>query len=241
MSTEGPFGRRGGEEPDPREPAPLGPPPEPPLVPTPPAPPARSSRVTWLFGVFCVCAFAYITVNTIRTEAPGSRGVRIGAPLPAFSVPLASSDRRCEDDDGELRPCDANVDPATACRLRAPDVLTSCALTERGPVALAFIATRSERCQEQVDVLDRARRSHPDVQVGVVAVRGDLGDLRRLVAERRWGVPVGHDRDGAVSNLFAVAVCPTITFARRGGQVASTSLEFLDEAALGRRLEEIGG
>jgi hypothetical protein len=50
---------------------------------------------------------------------------------------------------------------------------------------------------------------------------------------------VGYDRDGAVSNAYAVAICPTITFARRGGRVAGTSFELLEEAALARRVEAL--
>jgi hypothetical protein len=52
-------------------------------------------------------------------------------------------------------------------------------------------------------------------------------------------MPVGYDHDGAVSNAYAVAVCPTITFARRGGKVASTSFSLLGQRALAARLEAL--
>ena len=52
-------------------------------------------------------------------------------------------------------------------------------------------------------------------------------------------MPVGYDHDGAVSNAYAVAICPTITFARRGGKVAGTSFSLLDEAALAKRVEAL--
>jgi hypothetical protein len=119
------------------------------------------------------------------------------------------------------------------------DVLNSCQLAERGPVVLAFFATRSERCEEQVDVLERVRARFPDVGFAAVSVRGDRGTVRRLVRERHWGMPVGYDHDGAVSNAYAVAVCPTITFARRGGKVDSTSFSLLGEEALVRRVEAL--
>ena len=243
MSSEGPFGRRGGEEPPP-SPAPVrAPEPEPalePLVPGPPKPPARASTFTWLLGVALVLGLAYVTLNTIATDAPGSRGVPEGRTLPVFSTALVTSERRCRDGDGDLAECDANVE-AGACRFRAPDLLTSCALAERGPVALAFTASRSERCEEQIDVMERLRPRFPEVAFAVVAVRGERAELRRTVRERGWGMPVGTDRDGAISNRYAVAVCPTITFAGRDGKVASTSYTFLDEAALARRLRELGG
>jgi len=242
MSAQGPFGRRDADPPAPAE-ASGAPPAEPPLDPGPPRPPARASSFTWIIGVICVLGLAYITLNTVTTDAPGSRGVAVGRLLPPFAAPLASSTRRCE---GRL--CDPNVSlrsggevRRSACGVRLPDVLNVCALAERGPVALAFVATRSERCEEQVDVMQRLQDRFPRVQFAVVSVRGDRADLRATARERGWTLPVAHDTNGAVSNAYAVAICPTITFARRGGRVAYTSLEFLDAAELAARLREIGG
>ncbi len=197
--------------------------------PGPPRPPAGASRYTWVVGVLALAAIAYITLNTLGTDAPGSRGLPKGEQLPPFAVPLASSSLEG----------DAQVDPSKACRVRGPDVLNSCQLAERGPVVLAFFATRSERCERQVDVLERVRRRYPDVAFAAVSVRGDRGDVRRIVRERKWGMPVGYDHDGAVSNAYAVAVCPTITFARKGGKVDGTSFSLLEEAELARRVEAL--
>ena len=197
--------------------------------PGPPRPPAGTSRYTWIVGVLAVAALVYITLNTLSTDAPGSRGVPDGDKLPPFAAPLADS--KLEGD--------AQVDPDKACKVRGRDVLNSCELAARGPVVLAFFATRSDRCERQVDVLERVRRRFPDVGFAAISVRGDRGDVRRLVRERGWGMPVGYDHDGAVSNAYAVAVCPTITFARKGGVVADTSFELLDEAALAKRVEAV--
>ncbi len=238
MDTPGPFGRR-----DDADPPPPPPPAPAPFDPGPPRPPAKASSFTWLLGVICILGLAYITLNTLQTEGPGSRGVPNGKPMPPFAAPLASSTRRCGGD-----PCDANVarhddsgaeGRRAACRVRAPDILNSCELTERGPVALAFLATPAERCREQVDVMQRLRARFPAVQFAVVAVRGDQDDVRRAVRKRRWTLPVGYDHDGAVSVAYGVALCPTITFARKGGRVAHTSLQFLDERALDAQLRAI--
>jgi hypothetical protein len=191
--------------------------------------PAGSARSTWIVGVAAVLALAYITLNTLGTDAPGSRGVPKGETLPPFAVPLALSSLEG----------DAQVDPAKACRVRGPRVLNSCQLAERGPVAIAFFATKSDRCERQIDVVERVRRRFPDIGFAAVSVRGDRGEVRRQARRRGWGMPVGYDRDGAVSNAYAVAVCPTITFAARGGKVVSTSFSLLGEAALAKRLEAI--
>ena len=122
--------------------------------------------------------------------------------------------------------------------MRGSDILNSCQLAARGPVVLAFFATRSERCEDQVDVLERVRRRYPDVGFAAVSIRGNRDDLRKLVRERKWGMPVGYDHDGAVSNAYAVAICPTITFAK-DGKVVGTSFSLLEEAALAKRVEAL--
>ena len=198
-------------------------------APCPPRPPSGTSRYTWIVGVVAVLALAYITLNTLGTDAPGSRGVPKGEPLPPFAVPLALSTLEG----------DAQVDPAKACRVRGPRVLNSCQLAERGPVAIAFFATKSDRCERQIDVVERVRRRFPGIGFAAVSVRGDRAEVRRQVRRRGWGMPVGYDHDGAVTNAYAVAICPTITFAAKGGKVVSTSFSLLGEAALTKRLAAI--
>jgi hypothetical protein len=181
-----------------------------------------------LVGVLAVAAIAYISLNSLRTEGPGSRGVAAGRELPAFAVPLALS--RLEGD--------ANVSEK-ACDVRGPDVLNVCELAERGPVALAFFAEPSDRCDDQIDVVDRLRSRFPDVQFAAVAIRGDRDELRRRVREREWTLPVGYDHDGAVANVYGVAICPTITLAARGGKVARTLLGVQSERALVAAVREL--
>jgi hypothetical protein len=182
-----------------------------------------------IVGALAVAVLAYIAYNSLTTEGPGARGVDPGRELPPFAVPLALSSL-----DG-----DAQVDPAKACRVRGPRVLNSCQLVERGPVAIAFFATKSQRCERQIDVIDRVRRRFPDIGFAAVSVRGDRDEVRRQARRRGWGLPVGYDHDGAVTNVYAVAICPTITFAARNGRVVSTSFSLLGEAALVKRLEAI--
>jgi hypothetical protein len=229
VSEPGPFGVRDrGEDP---APGPVAPPP-------PPAPPARRSTVTWIVGVAVVLAIAYITLNTIRTDAPGSRGLDPGDPLPPFAAPLALSSL---DGDANLatKPNQGGQGDRPACEVRGPDILNSCQLAERGPVVLAFVAARSEACDRQVDVLDRVRADYPDMAFAAVAIRGDRGDLRRTIRRRGWSLPVAWDRDGGVANAYAVAVCPTVTFAYEGGEVEGTSLALIEGVELRSRLEKL--
>jgi hypothetical protein len=192
----------------------------------------------WLVGVVGVVVVVYITLNTLRTESVGSRGPAVGTRLPPFAMPLAESG---SDADANIatRPDSGPEGSRPACTVRGPAVLNVCELAERGPVVLAFMVTRSKRCEEQVDVLDRLAPRHPQVEFAAVAVRGDHGKLRAIVREHGWRLPVGYDHDGAVANVYGVAVCPTVTFARRGGEVAGSAPEFLDERALSARVEAL--
>ncbi len=230
MSGRGPFGVRDRPEGEPAPP----PPPRPPE----PVPPSGRSTVTWIVGVAVVIALTYITLNTLRTEAPGSRGVKVGEPMPPFAAPLATSklegDANLATGKGQ-----GQQGERPACEVRGPDVVNSCRLAERGPVVLAFVAERSESCDRQIDALQDARADFPDVSFAAVAIRGDREELRRTIRERGWTLPVAFDRDGGVANAYAVAICPTITFAFKGGKVQGTSLSLLEGAALRKRIEAI--
>jgi hypothetical protein len=183
-----------------------------------------------VIGVLALAAIAYIGINTLRTEGPGSRGPAAERELPPFAAPLALSDLEG----------DANVS-GRACSVRGPDVLNSCELAERGPVVLAFFAEPVERCDDEIDRVDRLRTRFPNVQFAAVAVRGSREALRSRVRERGWELPVGHDRDGAVANLYGVAVCPTIALAARGGTVVRTLLGSQDDAQLSAAIREVEG
>jgi hypothetical protein len=185
-----------------------------------------------------VFAIAYITLNTIRTDAPGSRGLDPGDPLPPFAAPLALS-RLDGDANLATKPGEGQQGDRPACEVRGPDVLNSCQLAERGPVAIAFVAARSEACDGQVDALERVRSDFPDISFAAVGIRGDRDELRRTIRKRGWRLPVAWDRDGGVANAYAVAICPTVTFAYKGGRVQGTSLATIDGAALRARLEQL--
>jgi AhpC/TSA family len=195
-------------------------------------------RSSLIAGVVAIAILGYIAFSTLRTTGPGSRGVPAGHALPPFAVPLAVSTLQ-GDANVATRPNEGAAGRRPACAVRGPRVLNSCQLAARGPVALAFFATRSRRCEAQVDVLDRLHGRFADVGFAAVAVRGSRADARALVRARGWRLPVGYDHDGAVADEYAVAVCPTITFVYRGGRVAGTSLAPLDAAAVVRWLRRI--
>jgi hypothetical protein len=205
----------------------------------PPVAPVRS--YVWVVGIAALVLVLVLLATTIRHGTDqGARGVPDGDPMPPFAVPTATGGL---DGDANLatRADEGQAGNVPACAVRGPDVLNGCALRDAGPVVLAFFTVRNKECIDQVDVLDRARARLPGVQLAAIAIRGDRDDLRRLVGDHRWRIPIGYDRDGALSNAYHVQVCPQITFARPGGRVAATTFGSITERDLVRRARGLGG
>jgi thiol-disulfide isomerase/thioredoxin len=86
---------------------------------------------------------------------------------------------------------------------------------------LSFWFTRGADCLPTQDIVDRmASRYRGRVNFLSIDVRDDPQSVRNIVEERGWRLPVGYDRDGAVSDLYRVGGCPTVAFAYPGGILA---------------------
>ena len=64
---------------------------------------------------------------------------------------------------------------------------------------------------------------------------------RALAASHGWKLPLAEDRDGALANLYGVAVCPQIVYLRAGGVVNGVSIGEVGRAELNRSLRELSG
>jgi hypothetical protein len=192
----------------------------------------------WVAAAAAFALIVYVSLNTLRSDHVSSRGPKPDSRVPPFAAPLALGDvsgdvnvaRNAGEGEAGNRP---------ACSVRGPGILNSCQLAERGPFVLAFLATRGTKCTRQLDVLERARAAHPDVQIAAVAIRGDRGDLRALVRSHGWRFPVAYDHDGILANLLGVAVCPLIVYALPGGIVRESTVGEIDGRALDRRLDAL--
>jgi len=198
------------------------------------------SRFAWLVGFVAVIVVAAVSVHGSRPDAPGARGLKAGAALPPFAVPLATSDIVCDDADD---PCDANVARAAgqgdagnrpACAVRGPTVLNVCQINERGPLVLGLIASRAASCTSAFDRLATIARGRSGLQVAAVVIGGSLSDAREVIREHGWRFAVGWDRDGALAALYGVAACPYVTVARADGRVQGTLAGPFSSADLGR-------
>ena len=175
-------------------------------------------------GVIFLIVVLVALFNMLKTTESGTVGigdVGVGDKAAPVAVPIATS---------ELEG-DANVDPDAACDVEGSDVLRICDYFDR-PLIMSFWFTKgASSCVEQQDVFDQVARKFSD-RAGFVSinVRDDRERVRELIEENDWQVTVGHDQDGAVSNMYRVGGCPTILFFRRGG--------VLEEAAIGDTTEE---
>lgn len=181
-----------------------------------------SGRPAWIAVVAGLAILAYITYNTLSTPATSSTGLAAGRQLPPFAAPLVTSD--LVGDANIARHVGQGAAGAKpACEVTDPRALNSCTLARRGPVVLAFF-TDTGRCVDALDAMERIAPRHPDVGFAAVAIRGDRDDTRATVQDHRWTFPVAEDRDGAVANIYGVAICPTVVLAYRGGVVMRTAL-----------------
>jgi peroxiredoxin len=178
----------------------------------------RQFNYVALVGCVFVLVVAVALINALRSEDSGTLGIGAygeGEPAPKFAVPFAASDL-----DG-----DANVDPEKACEIDEPDALRICDYFDR-PLVISFWFTKgASQCIEHQDRFDALLPKYGDRANFVsINVRDDRDRVRELIEEHGWQVPVGHDRDGAVSNVYRVGGCPTFVYVKKGGVVKNAEI-----------------
>jgi thiol-disulfide isomerase/thioredoxin len=190
--------------------------------------PSRSGRRYSIFvGIAFLILIVIATVNTISTQSGGILGVskgNAGMPLPEFAVPNARTgpldmDSNIYQDDCSTsqNPCPPDARRRSACQIPKQGAIRVCDLFDR-PLVISFWFTRGADCLPTQDAVDRvASRYRSRVNFLSIDIRDDPSTVRQIVSEHRWKMPVGYDRDGAVSDLYRVGVCPTVAFAYPGG------------------------
>lgn len=201
-----------------------------------------------IVGVLFLLILIAAAVNTIGSRGGGIQGIGFrasGWPLPQFAVADArgpvAGDANVAQDDCEVSelPCPAGRRRRPACEVRGAGIIRVCDFFER-PLVLSFWFTRGGECERQQDGVDLvARRYRGRVGFLSLNVRDSRAAVRRLIRRRGWRMPVGHDPDGAVSNLYRVGGCPTFLFAYPGGIARASSIGELDRGELTRRVEAL--
>ena len=203
--------------------------------------PRPASRYAWVVGVAFFVVVVVAAFNSLPNEGRGDRGPRAGSRLPKFSVPLATGRLEGDANVCQRAPCSKSAGAVPACRVRSAGVLNSCRLW-RDPSVLTFVFDRGADCFPQVDRVERSMRTVRGTRFAVVYfTRKPRDEVRDIVTRRGWTMPVGVDRDGALTNLYRVGVCPTTVFAYRGGRVRRTLLGFLTEGQIRRQARVLLG
>jgi cytochrome c biogenesis protein CcmG, thiol:disulfide interchange protein DsbE len=210
--------------------------------------PKPGSRYSIFVGLAFLAVVIIAFTNMITTRDSGTLGLdeeSSNLPLPEFAVPVAASelegDANIAQDDCETSelPCPADARRTPACRVPGADVIRVCDLFGR-PLVISFWFTRGSDCEPQQDVVSEVyERYRGRVNFLSLNVRDDRDAVRELARERGWQMPLGHDRDGAVSNLYRVGGCPTFVYAYPGGILESAGIGELSEAELSANVRRL--
>jgi hypothetical protein len=212
--------------------------------------PSTGRRYSAFVGVAFVAFAIFALVNSLSSDDGdllGSDATEAGAPLPPFSVPdalgsLVGDANVFQDDcDSSRNPCPPADRRTPACEVEGVEVIRVCDFFDR-PLAISFWFTRGGDCLPSQDAFDAVAERYGDrVNFLSVNVRDDREEVREIVRERGWEVPVGYDADGAVANVYRVGGCPTAALAYPGGILAAGVIgeRGFGEEALGERIEEL--
>lgn len=206
-------------------------------------------RYSLFVGLAFLVLIAIATVNTLGgDDGPGTLGIdEMPArwPLPEFAVPVAAGglegDANVAQDDCEVSrvPCPDRSRRSPACRIRDRGAIRVCDLFER-PTVISFWFGTDNDCVTQQDVVSRLHgRYRGRVNFLSLDVRDSREDVRRLIRQRGWRMPVGYDHDGAVASLYRVGGCPTFAYAYPGGTLQGASVGYLDAAQLSARVDRL--
>lgn len=210
---------------------------------------STSARYSLFVGLAFVGLIVVAAINAARTNEGtvlGTEDVR-GEPIPEFAVVdirgSLDGDANVFQDDCETseNPCPAEDLRTPACEIEPEGAIRICDLFDR-PLVISFWFTRGADCLPSQDSFDAvARRYRGRVNFLSLDIRDDRDEVEDIVSERGWTVPVGWDRDGAVSNIMRIGVCPTVAFAFPGGILESAEIgeEALEEGALSGRVDRL--
>jgi hypothetical protein len=192
-----------------------------------PPPIIETGRYSRWAAVVALVLLVLIAVNTVISTPGGAVGIKPGHLMPPFAAPLATGSLQGAADVA-TGPNQGSSGRVPACLERGPQILNICQLYERGPVVLAIVVI-SGGCTRVLDELQTLLPRFPGLQGAGVVFTHDRRSAALLA--RRLSLPIGQDRDGAVTTRYAAVSCPELVFAYPGGVVASKPLFATPSAA----------
>jgi hypothetical protein len=197
--------------------------------------PKPSSAYSWVVGIAFLLLIIVVGVNSIPNAGEGLRGPRTGTMMPAFAAPLATG---TVDADVNVKTTGEQPGKVLACKVHVPSALNGCDLRKK-PSVIVFAGTRGADCLPGFDRIERVRPDFPEVNFAGILIRMDRDAAAKTVRKGNWGFPVAFDRDGQLTNVYGVGVCPATVFARKGGRVTVTKLGRVTDAQLRAQIRRI--
>jgi thiol-disulfide isomerase/thioredoxin len=208
--------------------------------------PRPGSRYSIIVGLAFLALVIVAFASTVTSGGGGVLGLEKESsdlPLPEFAVPDArgsvDGDANVYQDDfsSAALPCPADQRRAPACRIHLGGTIRVCDYFQR-PLVISFWFTKGGDCETQQDVVSAvSQRYRGRVNFLSIDIRDSRDTVRGLLRERHWRMPVGFDRDGAVSNIYRVGGCPTIVYAYPGGILRNASIGQLDAGQLSAKVD----
>ena len=188
--------------------------------------PRPSGRYIVFVGVAFAALIVIATVNTIGNNSAGVLGLNAdiaGRALPEFAVPdirgSVDADANVFQDDcsSSENPCPVDDRRPSACQIKPAGAIRICDYFDK-PLAISFWFMKRANCLPAQDAFNRvAQRFRGRANFVSIDIRDDRDSVRSTVMDHGWTVPVGWDRDGAVSDVYRVGVCPAVAFVYPGG------------------------
>jgi hypothetical protein len=125
-----------------------------------------------------------------------------------------------------------------ACAVHVRSALNGCDLRKH-PSVIVFAGTRGANCLPGFDRIEGVRSAFPQVRFAGILIRMGRQQAAQTVRQGGWRFPVAYDRDGELTNIYGIGVCPATVFARRGGTVLATKLGELTKAQLRSEIRRI--
>jgi hypothetical protein len=197
--------------------------------------PKPSSAYSWVVGIAFLILVIVVGINSLPNAGEGLKGPTAGTVMPAFAAPLATGSI---DADVNIKATGKEPGKTLACNVHVESALNGCDLRKH-PSVIVFAGTRGADCLPGLDRLERVRAAFPQVSFAGILIRMGRSDAAKAAKAGRWGFPVAFDRDGQLTNIYGIGVCPATVFSRKGGKVVSTKLGRLSDAQLRAQIKQI--
>jgi hypothetical protein len=197
--------------------------------------PKPSSAYSWVVGIAFVLLIIVVGLNSLPNAGEGLKGPKPGTVMPQWAAPLATG---TVDADVNIKATGKEPGKTMACAVHVRSALNGCDLRSR-PSVVVFAGTRGANCLPGFDRIERVRKAFPQVNFAGILIKMDLNGARKTVDKGRWGFPIGFDRDGQLTNVYGIGVCPATVFARKGGRVVVTKLGRISDAQMRAQIRQI--